>query len=88
MLAVHHLRYTRKPWQAPDADLLTVCEMCHSWIEYTKQMARERGRRASGEVIIATLTGAKRKAAQAGVRTPFEFGFAVWLELESNVVAN
>ena len=87
-LAVHHLRYARKPWDAPDADLLTVCEMCHSWIEYTKHMARDTGRRISGEAITATVTRAKQKAAQAGVRTPFEFGFAVWLELRSNVLAN
>lgn len=28
-LQVHHLKYTGKPWQAPDADLETLCCHCH-----------------------------------------------------------
>ncbi len=28
-LHVHHRRYTGKPWEAPDEDLVTLCEPCH-----------------------------------------------------------
>jgi len=29
-LQVHHLKYTGEPWDAPDEDLQTLCEDCHS----------------------------------------------------------
>jgi hypothetical protein len=32
-LHVHHIKYTKNPWDAPDADLRTVCEYCHSLVE-------------------------------------------------------
>ena len=28
-LQVHHLKYTGEPWEAPENDLLTLCEGCH-----------------------------------------------------------
>lgn len=28
-LNVHHFKYTGKPWEAPDGDLITICEDCH-----------------------------------------------------------
>lgn len=29
-LHVHHEKYHKDPWDAPDEDLVTVCEDCHS----------------------------------------------------------
>ena len=31
-LAVHHMQYVGKPWQAPDDKLKTVCHHCHDAI--------------------------------------------------------
>ena len=28
-LVVHHLKYTGDPWEAPNEDLMTLCENCH-----------------------------------------------------------
>jgi len=28
-LHVHHIKYTGKPWEAPDKDLITLCKTCH-----------------------------------------------------------
>lgn len=30
---VHHIRYTGEPWEAPDEDLMTLCERCHKFVE-------------------------------------------------------
>ncbi len=30
-LNVHHLQYHGEPWEAPDAELETLCEGCHKW---------------------------------------------------------
>lgn len=37
-LNVHHKKYTGEPWDAPDEDLETVCEDCHSIIEDIESM--------------------------------------------------
>lgn len=37
-LNVHHKKYTGEPWEAPDEDLETVCEDCHSSIEDIKSI--------------------------------------------------
>ena len=31
-LHVHHLAYTKKPWDADDKELVTLCESCHTLI--------------------------------------------------------
>lgn len=28
-LQVHHKKYTGEPWEAPESDLITLCESCH-----------------------------------------------------------
>ena len=35
-LNVHHLKYKDKPWNAPNEELITVCEDCHEIIEILK----------------------------------------------------
>lgn len=35
-LNVHHLKYTKEPWNAPNIDLITLCEHCHSMISFYK----------------------------------------------------
>lgn len=35
-LAVHHIAYSGKPWEAPDEDLITVCEHCHELVKHCK----------------------------------------------------
>lgn len=35
-LNVHHLKYTGEPHEAPDEDLITYCELCHSLVEKLK----------------------------------------------------
>ena len=35
-LHVHHLRYSGKPWEAPDICLITLCEKCHEFEEGLK----------------------------------------------------
>lgn len=32
-IQVHHLKYTGEPWQAPESDLITVCDCCHRILE-------------------------------------------------------
>lgn len=38
-LHVHHIYYSRSgnPWDVDENDLITVCEHCHSLLEYTKK---------------------------------------------------
>lgn len=36
-LNVHHLKYTRLPWEAKDEDLITYCEYCHFVVEFHKK---------------------------------------------------
>jgi hypothetical protein len=31
-LNIHHLKYTKEPWDAPKSDLITLCEHCHTLI--------------------------------------------------------
>lgn len=33
-LNVHHLKYTGKPWEAPNESLITTCKHCHTAIEF------------------------------------------------------
>ncbi len=35
-LHVHHKKYTGNPWDAPNEDLVTHCEHCHSFTESVK----------------------------------------------------
>lgn len=37
-LNIHHWKYTKNPWDAPNSDLSTVCESCHNSIEETKDL--------------------------------------------------
>lgn len=32
-MEVHHIKYTGEPWDAPNKDLITLCETCHESIE-------------------------------------------------------
>lgn len=32
---VHHIRYTGKAWEAPDADLVTLCNSCHKKLHHS-----------------------------------------------------
>lgn len=34
-LHVHHMRYYKDPWDAPDHDLITFCHSCHESVEYS-----------------------------------------------------
>lgn len=36
-LHVHHEKYTKNPWDAPNEDLKTLCKDCHKFIEYFKK---------------------------------------------------
>lgn len=31
-LHIHHKKYTGEPWEAPEEDLVTLCEHCHEYI--------------------------------------------------------
>lgn len=35
-LQIHHLKYTKEPWQAPNEDLITLCKHCHNLISVYK----------------------------------------------------
>jgi len=37
-LHIHHLKYLKNalPWESPSEDLITLCEICHSWVSYMK----------------------------------------------------
>ena len=35
-LNIHHLKYTGNPWDTPNECLITLCEDCHSFIEFYK----------------------------------------------------
>lgn len=35
-LHVHHQKYTKNPWDAPNKDLKTMCKNCHRFIEFLK----------------------------------------------------
>ena len=37
-LNVHHKKYTGEPWEAPNEDLETVCEDCHSVIDVIEDL--------------------------------------------------
>jgi len=37
-LQVHHKKYTKEPWDAPNEDLITTCEHCHQFIESNKSL--------------------------------------------------
>ena len=37
-LQVHHKKYTKEPWDAPNDDLITTCEHCHAFIESNKNL--------------------------------------------------
>ena len=39
-LHVHHLVYSRNPWESPMENLVTVCEDCHTEIEFTLNEVR------------------------------------------------
>lgn len=44
-LQIHHLKYTKEPWQAPNEDLITLCKHCHSVVskfKYLKVIAIEK----------------------------------------------
>lgn len=36
-LQIHHLKYTKEPWQAPNEDLITLCKHCHTLISTHKE---------------------------------------------------
>lgn len=40
-LQVHHLKYTGEPYDAPNENLITVCEYCHFVIEDLKTITSE-----------------------------------------------
>lgn len=42
-LAIHHLKYSGEPWDAPDDKLITVCEDCHETIEEHKSDIKDFG---------------------------------------------
>lgn len=33
-LHVHHLKYHNEPWDAPEEDLTTLCQLCHFFVHY------------------------------------------------------
>lgn len=37
-LHVHHFKYTKEPYNAPNEDLITLCKHCHLLIEYLKDV--------------------------------------------------
>ena len=39
-LNVHHWEYAKEPWDAKNADLVTVCEKCHKEIEDCKKLTK------------------------------------------------
>jgi hypothetical protein len=54
MLSVHHRRYTGRPWEAPDEDLVTLCERCH---EATTALLKA-SKRVLEDMELADLTTA------------------------------
>lgn len=36
-LHIHHLKYTKEPWDAPISDLQTLCRDCHIVVEQNKE---------------------------------------------------
>jgi predicted nucleic-acid-binding Zn-ribbon protein len=41
-LHVHHLKYSKDPWDVPNKDLITLCEDCHGFTELYKDKVRRR----------------------------------------------
>lgn len=35
-LQIHHLKYTKEPWDAPNEDLITLCKHCHTLVSKVK----------------------------------------------------
>lgn len=62
-LAIHHLKYSGDPWDAPNKDLITVCEGCHALIpsmrresEYNENMKVIRHEISEGKQIIFIIS--------------------------------
>lgn len=84
-LHVHHLAYSGEPWEAPDRDLVTLCENCHERVEAQELPIEYRK-------LAATIPGASMARAIAG-STPehtggeeftavgfgLDSGFALWV---------
>jgi hypothetical protein len=50
-LHIHHSKYTGEPWDAPESDLRTLCEDCHSFVDVDKLTAIQVFKRKSEYVI-------------------------------------
>lgn len=37
-LQIHHLKYTKEPWDAPNENLITLCKDCHSFTTFNKKI--------------------------------------------------
>jgi hypothetical protein len=37
-LQIHHLKYTKEPWDAPNKDLITYCKHCHKLVSTCKDI--------------------------------------------------
>jgi hypothetical protein len=62
-LHVHHLKYTNEPWEAPNEDIITLCEHCHDYIGnvnelYSLALKVKKIVFPSGEIIYLILTKA------------------------------
>lgn len=62
-LHVHHLSYSGEPWEAPDDQLVTLCEHCHLLIEVNRLDATDykaiKFINSNGNVILFVVTGGR-----------------------------
>lgn len=40
-LQIHHLKYSGKPWEAKNEDLISLCSQCHMIVEHYKKWNHE-----------------------------------------------
>lgn len=65
-LEVHHIKYTGEPWDAPDSDLITLCECCHTSIENKKKDGENLTRL---QILIADRWESEPKQIEYGKRS-------------------
>jgi hypothetical protein len=52
---VHHWEYVKEPWDAKNADLVTVCETCHKEIEECKKLTKSFLRQADFRDLVSHM---------------------------------
>ena len=54
-LQVHHTKYTGKPWEAPNEDLITLCQDCHSKADYEQDLSIKTAASSIGFLLCSDI---------------------------------